>query len=107
MSSHESPETIERLKQMLQYYRENQSKFGKRFNLDQSYLSTIINGRRKISGTVLKAMARQNVDIRWLLTGQGEMFMSQGYVSSSDQESSEVINLKGGLILALNGKLAE
>lgn len=105
--SHETSETIERLRQLFRYYGESQIKFGKRFNLDQSYLSVIFKGQRKISGTVIKSMARLNVDITWLYTGKGEMFTGQGNVRSTNQESSEVLDLKSDLILSLKGQVGQ
>lgn len=109
--SSESPDTIKRLSQMLLYYGESQSKFGKRFNLDQSYLSTILNGRRKISGTVLKAMAKQDIDIKWLLTGEGEMFIPRASKKMSHLTDNEIVkelsDLKDDLIKSLKQQVEQ
>ena len=68
-------------------------------------MSLVLNHRVKISSTVLKAMARQGIDITWLLTGEGEMFISQGNVGSSSLESSEVSDLKDELIQSVKGQI--
>lgn len=70
-------EVSTRLKALLKALNTNQLKLSKATGITQTYISSIILGKADISREVLRKLALKypNINLTWLLTGQGEMFM--------------------------------
>jgi transcriptional regulator with XRE-family HTH domain len=66
-----------RLRKLLKVLKVNQSDFGKSLGMTQSNISRMTSGGNKVSVEVLNRMADkyQQVNLHWLLTGVGEMFL--------------------------------
>jgi len=57
----------------------SQSEFGKRIAVAQSYLASIENGQRDVTPKIFKLICNEyGVNEKWLETGEGEMFQSEG-----------------------------
>ncbi len=79
-------EFAERISSLLSALAMKQTTFSERLNLSQSYVSSIISGRKYPSDRViLDICAKFNVNETWLRTGQGEMFRPV----SRDEEIAE------------------
>lgn len=61
-----------------------QGKFAEQLGMSQAYLSDIEHGRKGFSATLLMALDNKNVNLHWLLTGEGQMLYSPDYPLSSD-----------------------
>lgn len=70
-------EVSTRLKALLKALNTNQLKLSKATGITQTFISSIILGKADISREVLRKLALKypNINLTWLLTGQGEMFM--------------------------------
>ena len=54
------------------------SVFSEKIGRDQSQLSRILKGESRLTQDILESLAEYfNVNINWLLTGEGEMFISE------------------------------
>ena len=57
--------------------------FANQLGISQSYLSIVESGKRKLSFELLfSLLTRFNVDLPWVLTGKGEMFINTNQESS-------------------------
>lgn len=67
----------ERLRQLIQAIGISQKSFAERIKVKQAFISDIVNGRTKgFSIETLSEIAfKFNVNLNWLLTGEGEMFL--------------------------------
>lgn len=70
----------QRLKKLITALNISVSQFSREINRKQPYISRVVAGYQAISGNILNSIAhRYNyVNIQWLLTGEGEMFISKG-----------------------------
>lgn len=77
-----------RLQQLIKALNMNQSKFAKHLGVTQPNISRMVTGESRISTEILNRiiLAYKNVNLHWLLTGEGQMFME------SPQEKSSPIN---------------
>ena len=69
-------------------YVNDQAGFADRIGVKQSTISSWESGTTKPAGTRLKKLEAIGINIDWLRTGQGEMFLDQ---SASSDEISEII----------------
>lgn len=68
---------ILRLKNLLKELDLNQTEFAKAISISPGNISDIMTGRSKPSLVTLKKIAEKfNVNLNWLLTGEGEMFIT-------------------------------
>lgn len=67
-----------RLKKLIKALNLNQLSFSKSLGMTQPNISKMMNGERQLSIEVLNRMSdRYNVNLHWLLTGVGEMFLEE------------------------------
>ena len=69
-------------------YVNDQAGFAERIGVNQSTISSWENGTTKPAGTRLRKLAAIGINIDWLRTGQGEMFLDR---SASSDEINEII----------------
>ena len=74
----------ERLKAIRKTLGLKQGKFAEQLGIAQTYLSDIEHGRKGFPATLLMALDKENVNLHWLLTGEGEMFYSPDFPLESD-----------------------
>jgi transcriptional regulator with XRE-family HTH domain len=84
-----------RLRKLLKVLKINQSDFGKSLGMTQSNISRMTSGGNKVSVEVLNRMADkyQQVNLHWLLTGVGEMFLNT-VENMSPQVDKELVDGK-------------
>jgi transcriptional regulator with XRE-family HTH domain len=76
-----------RLKKLIKELKINQLGFAKDLGVAQSNISKMMNGERQISIEVLSRISnRYNVNLHWLITGNGNMFLGD------EQETSLQVN---------------
>lgn len=77
-----------RLQQLIKALKTNQTGFADAVNVSQSNINKMVRGVKGISKTVINALllGHKNVNVHWLLTGEGEMFLA-GSVGAIDQVS--------------------
>ena len=65
-----------RLKSLLDDLGLTQMSMAEQVGVHQGYFNQIIKGRKRISATVIFSIAKRhkNVNLRWLLTGEGSMY---------------------------------
>lgn len=68
-----------RLQTFIYYLKTTQRAVSQELEIEQGYFNQIIKGRKKISSTVILGLAKryQELSLRWLLLGDGEMIESQ------------------------------
>lgn len=84
-----------RLNTLLKALNSNQLRISKATGINQVFLSDIILGKKDISREVLRKLSMKypKVNLSWLLTGQGEMFMPDVHDNSTiASASNEYIN---------------
>ena len=69
-------------------YANDQAGFAERIGVNQSTVSSWETGATKPAGTRLKKLEAIGINIDWLRTGQGEMFLDR---SASSDEINEII----------------
>jgi transcriptional regulator with XRE-family HTH domain len=76
-----------RLKQLIKALNLNQSSFAKSLGMTQPNISRMINGEGKISAEVLNGImnTHKDVNLHWLLTGHGEMFLEKNLQANEDE----------------------
>lgn len=76
MEQHQIDQSI-RLQKLIKALNLKQTTFAKSLGITQPNISRMISGENKISAEVLNriAFAHKNVNLHWLLTGEGGMFM--------------------------------
>lgn len=77
----------ERLRLIIMHTNLSQKKFAEKIGIQHGYLSSIVNGHKEISGSVIEAIAIHYghiYNIGWLLSGNGEMLLNN---NRSDQVS--------------------
>lgn len=65
-------------------------------NMSQGYLSCVENGKRRFTQENLVLLSEKlNVNIQWLLTGEGEMFMagSHNRIDKTTRKTVEIMTL--------------
>ncbi len=67
-----------RLQQLIKALKTNQTGFADMVNVSQSNINKMVRGVKGISKTVINALllGHKNVNVHWLLTGEGEIFLT-------------------------------
>ncbi len=94
-----------RLQRLIKALKTNQTGFADTVNVSQSNINKMVKGVKGISKTVINALllGHKNVNVHWLLTGEGEMFLA----GPIDQVSESAPAYGAGLRLGeLEGILA-
>ena len=65
-----------RLTQVRQFFRESQIEFAKRLKTSRGSIIRYEKGERKITPDVLYQLTQHDIDINWLLIGQGQMLIN-------------------------------
>jgi len=78
MQNHEIEQGA-RLEQIISMLGLTQKAFAQRVNVAQSFVTNMIRGKKGISARVLNGLTENypQVNIAWLLTGEGEMFLEK------------------------------
>jgi transcriptional regulator with XRE-family HTH domain len=73
----ENPEQGARLEMIIDALSETQTSVAQLLGISQGYVSQMVGGSRNISRRVLHFITKNypSVNINWLLTGEGEMFL--------------------------------
>ncbi len=68
-----------RLRELIKVYSLTQTSLSQIVEVKQGYLNQIIMGHKRISATVILNIAKgfKEIDLRWLLLGDGEMIANQ------------------------------
>ena len=72
----------DRLKSLRKKLGFKQGEFAEKLGLSQTYYSEIEKGKKGFSATVLLSLYALNVNLDWLIGGDGEMFRTSGAVPS-------------------------
>lgn len=86
-------EPRERLKTLRKILNLNQDKFSKKLRIAQTSYSSIEQGKRNLSSTILISLDNLGINIHWLLTGNGEMFNSSSFFKNLDGEITKAIDI--------------
>ena len=93
-SSYSNSELHSRLKAIRKTLNLNQDKFAKKLGISQNFLSSIERSDRGISSTVIVALDKIGVNLHWLLSGKGEMFLTDtDEITDSNGHISEAVKL--------------
>ncbi len=86
-----------RLQKLIKALNLNQSSFAESLGVTQPNISKIISGKNQVSVEVLNRIARvyRQVNLHWLLTGDGEMFFEKS--SQADEGPPNIVEGKGTL----------
>ncbi|MEK4425135.1 helix-turn-helix domain-containing protein [Solibacillus sp. FSL K6-1523] len=100
---------IERLKEIREYHKLNQSDFAKSLGMGQSTLAMLEVGKRELLDRHIKTVCSiYNVNETWLRTGIGEMFIQPDtfsldeYAKKSNLSDLEIAIMKGYMDLDRN-----
>ena len=102
-------EIQDRLKQIRGLYSESQAKFAARFGLPQSTYAPYEKGARSVPDEIKIKLNEMGINLNWLITGNGPMYVSEESVqmsSATTHESIEKMNSSTLLIPMTNMKLS-
>lgn len=86
----ENKNIVMRIKILIEHEKVSPSKFAKMIDFNQSNLSKILNGDRKVAPNLINAICDKfNVSYKWLVNGEGSMFLTE---SSDAQPIKTYIN---------------
>lgn len=86
----ENKNIVMRIKILIEHENVSPSKFAKMIDFNQSNLSKILNGDRKVAPNLINAICdKLNVSYKWLVNGEGSMFLTE---SSDAQPIKTYIN---------------
>lgn len=93
-----------RLQLLIKALNMNQSKFAKHLGVTQPNISRMVTGESRISTEILNRiiLAYKNVNLHWLLTGDGEMF-----ILGPDEKPTQVIEPAGWNVVTGKGRLED
>lgn len=106
----ENPEQGARLERLIDALNLTQTSIAQVLGISQSYVSQMAGGSRNISRRVLHFITNNypQVDVRWLLTGDGEMFLQKDSVAASGSQDPQVMEvdvqyeaMRGGIFESL------
>lgn len=101
-------EIIKRLIQVRNYFGESVYAFARTLNIPQPTLQRYETAERKVANKLLMALILIcNININWLLTGKGSMFIKSNYNSferQSDESIFEKINDAGKRLVLVQEK---
>lgn len=73
----ENKNIVMRIKILIEHEKVSPSKFAKMIDFNQSNLSKILNGDRKVAPNLINAICDKfNVSYKWLVNGEGSMFLT-------------------------------
>ena len=78
-----------RLKKIREYLGYSQNEFAKKLGLKQNTISAYENDRLDVSGKVLSWLAYNKINLSWLFTGEGEMFLEDNDFKNTLKEIKE------------------
>ncbi len=97
-------DAVERLKEIRQEFNLSQAKFAQELNLNTSVINSIELNRGRVTPEIAKKIEeRFNVNLRWILFGEGEKFISKTVVNISEEDikltffEPRAINIEGYL----------
>ena len=80
-----------RLKSLRKELGLTQTEFAKTLGISQNFLSAIEHGESKISAELCLSLSKINVDLNWLITGEGQMFrVTDSSMSSLPDEIKKI-----------------
>jgi predicted XRE-type DNA-binding protein len=97
-----------RLLQLIKALKTNQTGFADAVNVSQSNINKMVRGVKGISKTVINKLllGHKNVNVHWLLTGEGAMFLTApGEPSDQVAEAAPAYGKEGLLLRAVEGML--
>jgi SOS-response transcriptional repressor LexA len=77
-----------------------QYKFAEKYSVSKSSITRYRNNERYPEGELLAALAKENVNIHWLFTGEGEMFVQKDFerlLSGKNRKKLDLIAAEKGL----------
>ena len=81
-------EVGKRLKEIRSYFHISQKDFATKYGISQQALSRYEMGKSYISDEIKKSLAKEfGININWLLTGEGKMFLKEEKTVSDNQPS--------------------
>lgn len=88
-----------RLNQFITTTKLSQTALSQLIGVRQSFLSQILVGKKGMSAKVIINITKavKNLNIRWLLTGDGEMFEFSNYYPPAELESGKLDKLEEGI----------
>ncbi len=91
------PDILERLALVQKHAKANQTEFANKLMVSQGYLSDVVNEKSQMTARMIIGLAINypEIDIGWLLTGNGEMMKSYANSPNSVHEPSEEYRIGG------------
>ncbi len=91
-----------RLQQLIKALKTNQTGFADFVNVSQSNINKMVRGVKGISKTVINGLllGHKNVNVHWLLTGEGEMFLVAPAAPIDQVAETAAPYGKGAMLLA-------
>jgi transcriptional regulator with XRE-family HTH domain len=89
----------ERIKSIRDYLKMNQTAFSAQMGMPQAHLSEIENGKKAINKKILYGIAIKypEINIRWILTGEGEMTRNKNTDEIPVQTNNNIGNKNSNL----------
>ena len=86
----------ERIKSILTHYGINSGEFATKLNIQKSSVSHLLSGRNRPSFVFLSKFVRvfPEIDIRWLLTGEGDMLINSIDKTVADKPNDIEVQIK-------------
>jgi len=106
----ENPEQGARLERLIDALNLTQTSIAQVLGISQSYVSQMVGGSRNISRRVLHFITNNypRVDVRWLITGDGEMFLQKDVIVAPGTLDPQVMEedaryeaIRGGIFESL------
>lgn len=74
----------------------SQTKFAENIGVNRQTINNIVSERNDVSGKVIQAIAQRykNLNLRWLIKGEGEMFISDSASAVQEDEAEYQTNTK-------------
>ena len=99
-----------RLQHLIKVLKVNQSEFAQSLAMSQPNISKLVRGESKLTAEVLNRITvrYKQVNLHWLLTGEGEMFMGEASEERTDvtrQEPKNVVVEKRGIFEGLEERI--
>lgn len=82
-----------RIKEARELTKEKQKIFANKIGIEQASLSSIENGKTPSLDTVIKVALVYQVNLNWLLTGEGEMLKSAAQSTQQHAENNIVVEI--------------
>ena len=82
----------ERLRQIIEYYRITPHAFSQKIGVSEGTVRKILSENTTIRSDNLEKISQNftDIDLHWLITGQGDMFLHKRNTDSSEQASEQV-----------------